>query len=434
MLRVLGVASAEELFSDVPESVRLNRPLDIPEGMGEIELMAHVRRLAAANIPAGSMVSFAGAGCYDHYTPSVVDHVVRRPEFFTAYTPYQPEVSQGTLQAIFEYQTMTCELTGMEVANASMYDGATAFVEAALMACRLTRRSQVICVDSVHPEWQRVLATYADAGHLEVATAGHDEAPALLASGQSAALLVQSPDFFGRLWDVRRLADAAHAAGALLVVAVNPVLLGVLEPPGRMGADIVVAEGQTLGNTMSFGGPGLGMFSCREAHVRQMPGRLVGKTLDADGALAYVLTLSTREQHIRREKATSNICSNHALNALAAGAYLAAVGATGLAEIAGACVAKAHYLRDRLLETNVFSAPWDSPFANEFVVRYHGDALAMHDALFKRGYVAGVIISELDSEWPAGAPVDTEGLVMFAVTEKRTRDEIDAFVGEVAAS
>lgn len=434
MVRALGVSSVEELFADVPEEVRLRRLLDLPGAMSEIELMAHVRRLARANTPAGAVVSFAGAGCYDHHVPSVVDHVLRRPEFFTAYTPYQPEVSQGTLQAIFEYQTMTCELTGMDVANASMYDGATALVEAALMASRLTRRPRVVCLDTVHPEWQGTLATYADAGPLEVEFAAADEVPSRLAAGDVAAVLAQCPDFFGRLVDMRRTADAAHAAGALLVTAVNPVLLGVLEPPGRMGADIVVAEGQVLGGAMSYGGPGLGMFACREAHVRQMPGRLVGATVDADGAPAYVLTLSTREQHIRREKATSNICSNHALNALAAGAYLSAVGASGLEGIGRACIAKAHHLRAMLLETGAFSAPWDTPSGHEFVLRYHGDAGAMHRAMFAHGYLAGVVLSDLDGEWPAGPPVDTSGLVMFAVTEKRTRAEMEAFVEAVSAS
>jgi len=314
MLRALGVASVEELFSDVPRGALLGRPLDVPEAMSEIELAAHLRALAGRNTPATAYVSFAGGGVYDHYVPSVVDHVLRRPEFFTAYTPYQPEVSQGTLQAIFEYQTMICELTGMEVANASMYDGATALVEAAMMACRVTRRSRVVCAPTVHPEWQRTLATYAAAGDREVdyslavdAAAGvcdpHDGVAGiarLCEGGDVAAVLVQSPNFFGGIEDVREVARLAHEAGALVVVAANPVLLGVLEPPGALGADIVVGEGQCLGNAMSFGGPGLGIFACRERHVRQMPGRLAGRTVDTDGRTAYVLTLSTREQHIRR--------------------------------------------------------------------------------------------------------------------------------------
>ncbi len=448
MLRGLGVSSADELFADVPPAARLGRPLDLPGPMSEIELAAHLQTLARRNAPATACVSFAGGGVYDHYVPSVVDHVLRRPEFFTAYTPYQPEVSQGTLQAIFEYQTMICELTGMDVANASMYDGATALVEAALMACRVTRRSRVVCAPTMHPEWQRTLATYAAAGDREVdyslavdATAGvcdpHDEGAGierLCEGGDVAAVLVQSPNFFGGIEDVREMARLAHEAGALLVVAVNPVLLGVLEPPGALGADIVVGEGQCLGNAMSLGGPGLGIFACRQPHVRQMPGRLVGRTVDVDDRTAYVLTLSTREQHIRREKATSNICSNHALNALAAGAYLAAVGTEGLAGIGRACIAKAHYLRDRLLATGAFEAPWDGPFAHEFALRYRGDVSRMHTAMLERGYLAGVEVARFSAEWPSGGPpVSDEGLVLFAVTEKRTRTELDAFADEVGS-
>ena len=448
MLRALGVQSPAELYSDVPETALLHRSLDLPDAMSEIELAAHLRSLSGRNVAATACVGFAGGGVYDHYVPSVVDHVLRRPEFFTAYTPYQPEVSQGTLQAIFEYQTMVCELTGMDVANASMYDGATALVEAALMACRVTRRSRVVCAPTVHPEWQRTLATYAAAGGIEVdhtlavdadtgvcdprdARAG---VARLCEEGDVAAVLVQSPSFFGGMEDVHEMARLAHETGALLVVATNPILLGVLESPGALGADIVVGEGQCLGNAMSFGGPGLGMFACREKHVRQMPGRLVGRTVDADGRTAYVLTLSTREQHIRREKATSNICSNHALNALAAGAYLTAVGAEGLAGIGRACISKAHYLHERLIGTDRFAAAWEGPFAHEFALRYDGDVPQMLAAMFDRGYLAGIEVARFAAEWPTGAsPVSDEGLVLFAVTEQRTRTEMDAFVDEVAS-
>lgn len=448
MLRAVGVSTVDDLFADIPEPARLSRSLDLPSGLSELGLAVHLRGLADSNRPATSIVSFAGAGCYDHYVPSIVDHVVRRPEFFTAYTPYQPEVSQGTLQAIWEYQTMMCELTGMDVANASMYDGATAFVEAAMMACRLTRRESVICASSVHPEWQSTLATYAEAGTFRVGAfpasdahagtvlistdgelAGHDLASVV--DETTAAVLVQSPNFFGGLEELEQIAAVAHAAGALLVVATNPVLLGVTEPPAAYGADIVVAEGQPLGSAMSLGGPGLGVFACRSEHVRQMPGRVVGKTVDVDGNTAFVLTLSTREQHIRREKATSNICSNHALNALAAGVHLSALGAEGLAGMARACVAKAHYLHDRLLATGRFEPVFDSQFGYEFSLRYLGDAEAMHAEMLDRGFLAGVLASEVDVEWPIGSQLD--GVVIFAVTEKRTREQIDAFVEEVAA-
>ncbi len=431
MLRAVGCENAEDLFADVPECVRLSRALELPPGMSEIDLSRHLGKLARANKPATALVNFAGAGIYDHHIPSVVDHVLRKPEFFTAYTPYQPEVSQGTLQAIWEYQTMICELTGVDVANASMYDGATAFVEAALMACRVTRRERVLVAGSVHPEWLEVLFTYAASERFDVEvvefSGGRVESSDIesaLASGDPvAAVLIASPNFFGVLEDVAAAAEAAHAAGALLVVAANPILLGVLEPPGALGADIVVGEGQPLGNPMSFGAPGLGFFACREKHVRQMPGRLVGRTVDADGQDAYVLTLSTREQHIRREKATSNICSNHALNALAAGVYFSAVGTVGLAGIARSCVAKAHYLRDRLIETGRFSAAFEDAFGYEFALVFDGDTDEMHGEMLERGYLAGVVVQQEDGP----------DLVLFAVTEKRTRDEMDAFVEEVKA-
>ena len=325
-----------------------------------------------------------------------------------------------------------------------MYDGATALVEAALMACRVTRRDKVVCLPTVHPEWQSTLATYAEAGSSRGEAPEIDLSPgphsrrrrrrestglaALLARGDVAAVLVQSPNFFGSFEDLESIARLAHEAGALLVVATNPILLGIMEPPSAYGADIVVGEGQPLGSAISYGGPGLGFFACRQEHVRQMPGRVVGRTVDVDGAMAFVLTLSTREQHIRREKATSNICSNHALNALAAGAYLSAVGEQGLAGIARACVAKAHYLREQLLATGRFRAPWDAPFGYEFALEYLGDVRSMQDALLERGFFAGVDVSDVEAERPTGAlPTAGVNLVLFAVTEKSTRAEMDAF-------
>lgn len=430
MLRAVGVSGVDELFVDVPADARLGHSLAVPEGMSEIDLVAHMHELADRNTAASALVTFAGAGCYDHHIPSVVDHVLRRPEFFTAYTPYQPEVSQGTLQAIFEYQTGICELTGMDVSNASMYDGATALAEAVFMAARVTKRDKVVVSRAIHPGWRRVLETYSAAGIVEPVyvdmSDGRTRAEDIRAvADEAAAVVVASPNFVGAIEDLGAIGGVAADSGALLVVASNPVLLGVMEPPSAYGADIVVGEGQPLGNAMSFGGPGLGFFACRQKHVRQMPGRLVGKTVDVDGNEAYVLTLATREQHIRREKATSNICSNHALNALAAGAYLAAVGSEGLTGIATACVSKAHYLRGRLLETGRFTAPWDAPFGYEFALRYDGDVAEMHARLLERGFLAGVDAGALDAS--------LAGLVVFAVTEKRTRAQIDAFVEAVAA-
>ncbi len=440
MLRVVGVSSIDELFSVIPESVRFDGALDLPEGLSEIELDSLLRSLAAENEGSSELVSFLGAGCYDHYIPSVVDHVVSKPEFFTAYTPYQPEVSQGTLQAIYEYQSMICALTGMDVSNASMYDGATALVEAALMAARVTKRHTVLCASTVHPEWQNTLSTYADAGVLELAEppavtgglADFADIAARLDAGDVGAVLVQTPNFFGNLEDLAELGRLAHQAGALFVVAANPIMLGIMEPPSAYGADIVVGEGQPLGNAASYGGPGLGFFACAEKYVRQMPGRIVGRTIDVDGAMAFVLTLSTREQHIRREKATSNICSNHALNALTASVYLSAVGQHGLAGIARTCLAKAHYLREALLATGKFMAPWDAHFGYEFTLAYDGDVAQMHSELLDAGFLAGVSVADVEAEWPTGV-ADSENLVIFAVTEKRTKEELDAFVKEVSS-
>lgn len=430
MLRAIGADSVDELFADVPASARLTSPLDIAGGCTEMELVHHLESLARANAHAGELVSFLGAGSYDHYIPSIVDNVLRKPEFFTAYTPYQPEVSQGTLQAIFEFQSMVCELTGMDVANASMYDGATAMVEAAYLAVHHTGRRKVAIASTVHPEWRETLTTYAAAGLLDVveipAERGTIRADALgEALEGSAALLVADPNFFGCLEDLDALGAAAHAAGALFVVSVNPVLAGILQPPSEYGADVVVGEGQVLGSPMAFGGPGLGFFACRERFLRRMPGRIVGQTVDADGRTAYVLTMQTREQHIRREKATSNICSNHALNALAACVYLAAVGVRGLEGVGRACVARAHYLHDRLVETGRFTAVFDGPFAHEFALRYEGDVAEMQSQMLERGFLAGLELGRFGSEYA--------GIVLFAVTERRTRGEIDAFVEEVAS-
>ncbi len=431
MLDRVGAGSVDDLFADVPEAARLGRPLALPEAMGEVELAAHVEALARANADAGRVVSLLGGGCYDHYVPAIVDAVVSKPAFFTAYTPYQPEISQGTLQAVYEYQSMICQLTGMEVANASMYDGATAFAEAALMAARVTKRHRVLVSGAVHPEWRQTLATYVEAGTVTVtevpALRGVSDTDALRAALDDtvAAIMVASPTFYGTLDDLDALAALAHDAGALLVVGTNPILLGVMEPPASYGADIVVAEGQPLGNPMSFGGPGLGIFACRQAHLRQMPGRVAGRTTDVEGKTGFVLTFSTREQHIRREKATSNICSNHALNALAAGVYLSAVGAEGLAGIAEVCVAKAHYLEAALVAGGRFERVFDAPFGYEFTLRYRGDVAVMQAALLTEGFLAGVDLGRF------GTP--DAGLVLFAVTEKRTRAELDRFVQEVSA-
>lgn len=436
MLRAVGVSDVDELFGDVPEQVLLRAPLALPDEMAEPELAEHLKALAARDLDADRVVSFLGAGCYDHYVPPIVDAMVSKPAFFTAYTPYQAEVSQGTLQATYEFQTMIAELTGTEIANASMYDGATALAEAALMSVRVTKRARVVVSASVHPEWRAVLATYAEAGVLDVVESPSAEGRSDLESlsgfvdDSVAAVLVSHPTFYGCLEDLDAIAALTHGKGALLVAAANPLLLGMLEPPGSFGADIVVGEGQPLGAPMAFGGPGFGFFACSQSHARQMPGRVVGRTVDVDGRTGFVLTLQTREQHIRRERATSNICSNHALTALAASVYLSSVGAGGLQDIAMSCVSKAHYLRERLIDTGRFEPVWETPFAHEFVLRYDGDVAGMQSAMLARGYVAGYALDKMERT-DAGLR-DPGSLVLFAVTERRTRSQMDTFAEEVA--
>lgn len=425
MLQAIGAASVDELFAMVPAELRLDRPLDLPPAMGELELTAHVAELARRNLPASHMPCFLGAGAYDHFIPAVVDFVAARSEFSTAYTPYQPEASQGTLQAIFEYQTLITQLTGMDVSNASLYDGASATAEAVLMALSATRgRPKVVLPRSLHPEYRQVLHTYLANLPAEIVTLPVPEgtvAPSDLARAvdqQTACVVVQQPNFFGCLEDVHAAVEIAHQAGALLVVVVDPISLGLLARPGDYGADLVAAEGQALGNPLAFGGPYLGILACREAFVRRMPGRLVGQTVDRHGRRAFVLTLQTREQHIRREKATSNICTNQGLLALRAAVYLLALGPHGLRAVAQLCLQKCHYARRRLAERGVWRPAFDRPTFKEFAVRASdGRVEPRLEAARQHGILAGV---------PLGTwyPDLADGMVV-AVTEKRTRQEID---------
>lgn len=426
MLRDIGVSHVEELFSDIPESIRLNRPLDLPEALSEMELVRHLKALAGKNVTTDDYACFLGAGAYDHYIPSVIHHLTSRQEFYTAYTPYQPEISQGTLQAIFEYQTMICSLTGMDVSNASMYDGATAVAEAAAMACRTTGRTEVIVAKTVHPQSREVLKTYSRYTGRQVVEWGwkdgrldHDELDRLL-SENTAAVIVQTPNFFGLIEDLSYLADRVHENRSLLIVSCNPVSLALLKPPGELGADIVVGEGQPLGNPLSFGGPGLGFMAVKEKLMRKMPGRIVGETKDRQGRRGFVLTIQTREQHIRREKATSNICSNQSLNALTAAIYLSTLGKSGLKQVASLCCQKARYAYDALLKTKAFSPVFNGPFFNEFTVRYRGDVGRLNDRLLEDRIIGGY---PLERDYPEMA-----GVWLVAVTEKRTRKEIDHFV------
>jgi len=426
MLGEMGLGSIDEVFSQVPPSLRLDKPLDLPEALPEMALISHIRGLADRDCDMDHCVSFLGAGVYDHFIPAAVDHILSRSEFYTAYTPYQPEISQGTLQAVFEYQTMICELTGMEAANASLYDGATAFAEAALLACRATRRDTVLVSEGLHPHARQVLSTYGRfcGFSLETLPLDTERGTTVLETVPegAAAVLVSSPNFYGVIEDIAPLADKAHEAKALLVAGADPISLALIKPPGECGADIVVGEGQALGNSPSFGGPLLGFFAAREKYLRQMPGRVIGQTADHDGRTAYVMTLQTREQHIRRERATSNICSNEGLNALAAAVYMTLMGKEGLTQAANLCLQKSHYAQRQLLQISGISAPLSGPFFKEFVVSLPLPPATVNEALLQKGIVGGYAL-------PEDGPVKNGWLT--AVTEKRTKAQIDTLVDAV---
>src|SRR5882762_9043843 len=428
MLRQIGLSSAAELFHSIPEDLRLRGHLATPAALSELELLAGFERMAEQN-RAARRSSFLGAGAYSHYIPTIVDHIISRSEFFTAYTPYQPEISQGTLQVIFEFQTLVCQLLGMEVANASMYDGSTALAEAVLMAERITRRSKIIAAGAVHPEYLEVVHTYVqhagiDLEHAEFdSTSGQTSAASLRGlDDKTAAVIVQSPNFFGCIEDLQALSDAAHKAGALLIVAITePISLGLLKPPGACGADIVVAEGQSFGVPLSFGGPYLGLFATREKYARQIPGRLVGEAYDKQGRRGFVLTLATREKHIWREKATSNICTNEGLIALAATVYLETMGRRGIQEVAQQCAQKTAYTAGRIGNIAGFSIPFRAPRFNEFVVRAPQSAKELLARLAKDRNITG------------GLPLlryfkDRPNDFLVCVTEMNSRAEIDALV------
>jgi glycine dehydrogenase subunit 1 len=426
MLAAIGVGSVEELFASIPSELRLQGPLDLPPALSELEARRELARRAGANRGADRLACFAGAGAYDHYVPAVVDTVVSRSEFCTAYTPYQAEVSQGTLQAIYEYQSLVCRLFGMEAANASMYDCASALAEAVHMACDITRRRKIVLPATLNPSWAAVARTYGHGLGVPFETADargpvtDPAAVAALVGPDTAAVVVQQPNFFGCIEDAAALAAAAHAAGALVIAAVDPVSLGLLAPPGEWGADIAVAEGQSLGIPLSFGGPYLGMMATKKAHVRNLPGRIVARTTDVDGRTGYVLALQTREQHIRRERASSNICTNQALCALAASVYLSWAGPGGLAEVARQSHAKSHYLAGRIAGLKGFAID-PASFFKEFVARTPVPAAEIVAAGLDRGLLCGVDLGRFKPEW--------RDRLLVAVTEKRTREEMDRMVG-----
>ncbi len=428
MLKTVGLDSMEALFDSIPADIILREPLNTPDALSEIELLARFESLASHN-HAARRPSFLGAGAYAHYAPTIIDSLLQRSEFFTAYTPYQPEISQGTLQAIFEFQTLVCQLTGMDVSNASMYDGSTSVAEAVLMAERITRRKRVIVSGAIHPEYLQVAETYVAHAGIELLRADFDEATGRttldadgLLDDTIAAVVIQSPNFFGAVEDTHAIAERAHKTGALVVVAVTEsASLGLLRSPGAAGADIVVAEGQSFGVPLSYGGPYLGLFATREKYARQLPGRLVGVAHDKQGRRGFVLTLATREQHIRREKATSNICTNEGLIALAATIYLTTMGRRGLQEVALQCAQKAAYAARHIAGIEGFALPYSAPRFNEFVVR----APVAADELLRRlaeehNITGGLALSRYFPERPND--------FLVCATETNRRSEIDALV------
>ncbi|MBP2667597.1 MAG: glycine dehydrogenase (decarboxylating) subunit 1 [Firmicutes bacterium] len=427
MLDAIGVKSVEELFADIPADVRMKRSLNLPPALSEMELKSHIQELALQDRDFEESLYFLGAGAYDHYVPSVVKHIVGRSEFLTAYTQYQPEISQGYLQALWEYQSLICLVTGMEMAVTSLYDGSTAMAEAAMMACNITGRNEILISNTVHPHWRDVLVTYARDRDITIRPVEYLDgvtSPEVLASQvneKTAAVICQSPNFFGCIEDLRQLAQNAQAGGALFIAAVNPISLGVLESPGVLGADIVVGEGQAMGLPVSFGGPYIGFLATRDKWLRRTPGRIVGQTVDHEGTRGFVLTIQAREQHIRREKATSNICSNEALCSLAVAVYLSALGRQGIRQVSELCLQKAHFARKTILDVPGFEPVFSQPFFNEFVVRCPISPSELNTELREAGVVAGL---DLGKYYP-----ELEGCMLTAVTEKRTRDEIELLAG-----
>jgi glycine dehydrogenase subunit 1 len=426
MLDRIGVRSVNDLFADVPARVLLKDPVDLPGHASEMEVERELSAMAARNMPAASVPFFVGAGAYRHHVPATVDHLIQRGEFLTSYTPYQPEISQGTLQYLFEFQTQVAMLTGMEVANASMYDGSTGTAEAVLMARRITRRKKAILSGGLHPHYRAVVRTQTRFTEDVIEEAPVDssgtEDLASLIDGETSCVVVQNPDFFGNIRDLRGLADRVHEAGSLLVVVVTEVVsLGAIMPPGDMGADIVVCEGQSIGNGLNFGGPYLGLFATRQKFIRQMPGRVCGETVDADGKRGYVLTLSTREQHIRREKATSNICTNSGLCALAFTIHLALLGEVGFKRLAELNHAKASILADKLSAVPGVEILNES-FFNEFTVRLDRAAAPVVEELAARRMLAGVPVSRL-----LPGEVEMDNLLVVASTEINREADQDQF-------
>ena len=420
MLQGMGLTSVDQLFEDIPQDVKLKRKLNLNPSMSELEVSKLMKDLSNKNFSNEDLTCFLGAGAYDHYIPSLIKHITSRSEFYTAYTPYQPEISQGTLQVIFEYQSMICSLTGMDVSNASMYDGPTACTEAALMAAENAKKNKIVVSKTVHPEIRKVLKTYL--GFREIELVEVDMADGVtdidklraVVDSSTGGVIVQNPNFFGIIEDMEEVEKITHANKALLIMNVDPISLGVLKTPGEIGADIAVGEGQSLGNSLNYGGPYLGFMAVTSKLMRKMPGRIVGQTEDLDGKRAFVLTLQAREQHIRRQKASSNICSNQALNALTAVVYLTTLGKKGLKEVAEQSARKAHYAYSEITKSGKYKPLFNKPFFKEFAVE--GEASKVNSELLKNNILGGYDLS-MDYPLPNG--------MLFCVTEKRTKAEID---------
>lgn len=426
MLSFLGIENVEELFTDIPDTVRFKGKLNIPQALSEPETVRYFRGLANQNVNSSEYAYFLGAGIYDHYIPSTVNHVISRSEFYTAYTPYQPEISQGELQAIFEFQTMICELTGMEVANSSMYDGPTALAEAANLAVGGAAGKKVLVSRGVHPEARAILKVYGKGQGYEVVEIGVKDGVTDLVAMEAAmdettaAVIVQYPNFFGSIENLAELEKIAHRNKGLFVVSSNPMALGTLQPPGRFGADIVVGDAQPFGISMQLGGPTCGFFAVKEKLMRKIPGRIVGQTVDHDGKRGFVLTLQAREQHIRREKATSNICSNQALMALAASVAMTALGKQGVQEMSKMNIQKTQYAKQQIAKLAGYEIAFQSPVFNEFVVKVPGRVADINRGLLAKKIVGGY---DLGRDYP-----ELEGHMLLAVTEIRTKEEIDSLV------
>lgn len=427
MLARIGMKTKEDLFAHIPAGVKLKKPLDLPAGMSELEVIRHVTSLSDKNATVDKYNSFLGAGTYEHFIPSLVNHLLLRSEFFTAYTPYQPEISQGTLQAIYEFQSLICELTGMDVANASMYDGATALAEAVALASGQTRKNKVVVATTIHPEYRETLRTYAYAQGIEIVEVKYNDNDGTVdladleaaVCDKTAAVLIQQPNFFGCLEDAKAVGEIAHRHKAIFVVAADLVSLAILKAPADYGADIVVGDAQVFGNPPSFGGPHVGYFACTEKLIRRIPGRVVGKTVDKNGKVGFVLTLQAREQHIRREKATSNICSNQALAALAANITMVSLGREGIKEMAKQCVAKAAYTMDQLKKIGL-KQTFNRPFFKEFVVSGDKDVNEINQGLLAKNIIGGLPLARFYPELINAS--------LICVTEVKTKEKIDDFV------